>query len=346
MPSPPSASVHPKRSTSGVLAATLANFAIQDWGALAFHAYMTTRVLLAPDSPDATIARRFSAVLLLITVTALALTRGELFKSQRARALVYRIGLFAPMPGSYFALKHLLPALQPHLLDEALHDLDVLVLGQTPSVWLAQFNTPPVVEWFSFFYYSYFWLLALVLLPSLFLDHGRRFLELMLGGFIVCACAHVGYTLVPGAGPHAAIHFAEPIHGGFWWGQVERTVAAAGAQFDIFPSLHTGYPAFFAIHFFLNRRERPYRYLAHPHLLLAQHHGGDAAAALALGHRRGRRPHARLRGPACRASPQRARVGSRSRRGSAPAGVGTARPSLAAWQGTRLARHSASKALG
>jgi len=260
MPSPPSASVHPKRSTSGVLAATLANFAIQDWGALAFHAYMTTRVLLAPDSPDATIARRFSAVLLLITVTALALTRGELFKSQRARALVYRIGLFAPMPGSYFALKHLLPALQPHLLDDALHHLDVLVLGQTPSVWLAQFNTPHVVEWFSFFYYSYFWLLALVLLPSLFLDHGRRFLELMLGGFIVCACAHIGYTLVPGAGPHAAIHFAEPIHGGFWWGQVERTVAAAGAQFDIFPSLHTGYPAFFAIHFFLNRRERPYRY--------------------------------------------------------------------------------------
>ncbi|NOY91961.1 MAG: hypothetical protein GXP55_12260 [Deltaproteobacteria bacterium] len=293
MPSHPSASVHPKRSASGALAATLANFAIQDWGALAFHVYMTTRVLMAPDSPDATIARRFSAVLLMITVTALALTRGELVKNRRARALIYRIGLFAPMPGSYFALRHLLPALQPHLLDPVLHHIDIILLGQTPSVWLAQFDRPAVIEWFSFFYYSYFWLLAAVLLPSLFLDRGRHFVELMLGGFIVCACAHIGYTLVPGAGPHAAIHFAQPIHGGFWWAQVEHTVAAAGAQFDIFPSLHTGYPAFFAIHFFVNRKRRVYRYawpivtffslnIIVATLLLRWHWAIDVAAGLTL----------------------------------------------------------------
>jgi len=252
--------VETRRGVSEALTATLANFAIQDWGALAFHTFMTARVLLAPDSPNATTARAFSASLWTITAVSLALTRGELVKNTRLRALIYRLGLFAPMPGSYFALQSLLPALQPHLLDDTLHHLDVLLLGVTPSVWLTRFNSPRYIEWFSFFYYSYFWLLAFILLPSLFLDRGRRFLELMLGAFIVCACAHIGYTLVPGAGPHAAIHFAEPIHGGFWWSQVEHTVAVAGAQLDIFPSLHTGYPAFFAMHMFMNRKERPYRY--------------------------------------------------------------------------------------
>jgi membrane-associated phospholipid phosphatase len=83
----------------------------------------------------------------------------------------------------------------------------------------------------------------------------------MIGALAVCALGHIGYTLVPGAGPYATIHFDEPLRGGFWWHQVEVMVANAGAHLDIFPSLHTAYPTFFAIHVFAHRARPPYRYL-------------------------------------------------------------------------------------
>ena len=85
--------------------------------------------------------------------------------------------------------------------------------------------------------------------------------ELMVGGVIVATFGHTLYTLVPGAGPYAHIDFAEPLHGGLFWGLVQDTVAAGGAQFDIFPSLHTAYPTLFALHAFGNRDRAPFKYV-------------------------------------------------------------------------------------
>jgi hypothetical protein len=56
------------------------------------------------------------------------------------------------------------------------------------------------------------------------------------------------------------MEFAEPIHGGFFWQQVLLTVESAGAQMDIFPSLHTAYPTLYALHAFGWRRTRPFRW--------------------------------------------------------------------------------------
>ena len=78
---------------------------------------------------------------------------------------------------------------------------------------------------------------------------------------MVCAGGHVIYTLVPGVGPFRTIDFPAPIDGGFWWRQVQETVAQAGAQLDIFPSLHTAYPVYFTLHAWAYRRESPYRYV-------------------------------------------------------------------------------------
>ncbi|MDH5491142.1 MAG: phosphatase PAP2 family protein, partial [Myxococcales bacterium] len=213
-----------------------------------------------PESQDAVTARHFALTLLLITSATVLLVRGEILRPGPRRALVYRLGAFVPMLASYFELRYLLPALQPVLLDAQLQAIDTALLGVTPSIWMSQFNTLHAVEWISFFYYSYFYVLGSFLLPTLFLDRGQRMHQLLIGALVVAALGHITYTLVPGVGPHATLDF-EPLAGGFWWGLVEATVSSAGAQYDIFPSLHTAFPTFFAIHSFANRDQKPFRYV-------------------------------------------------------------------------------------
>ena len=245
------------RSLVGV---TAQNLAIQDAIALAFHAYIFLRVSIAPDSPGATVARRMVLTLLVVTACAMVLTRGEVIRSQRARALTYRLGLFVPMVFSYFEMRVLLPALQLEAMDYRLYAIDLWLLGSTPSVWMEAWNTKPIVEWLSFFYYGYFLVLIVMLIPALFLEKGRRLQELMAGALLIAAAAHFLYTIVPGAGPFATLAFDEPLHGGFWWNQVQITVATAGAQLDIFPSLHTAFPAYFALYACAHRHERPFNW--------------------------------------------------------------------------------------
>ncbi len=245
------------RSVAGV---TAQNLAFQDVIALAFHAYVFLRVVIAPDSPDAIVARRLTLALLVVTACAMVLTRGEVIRNERARALTYRLGLVVPMVFSYFEMRVLLPALQPELMDYRLYAIDLWLLGTTPAIWMEAWNTKPVVEWLSFYYYGYFLVLIVMLIPALFLDKGRRLQELMAGALLVCAAGHFLYTIVPGAGPFTTLSFDEPLRGGFWWDQVQVTVATAGAQLDIFPSLHTAFPAYFTLYAYGHRDKRPYNW--------------------------------------------------------------------------------------
>jgi len=246
------------RSTLGI---TTQNLAVQDAIALAFHGYLFVRVTIAPDSSDATVARRLALALLVVTACSMVLTRGEVIRGTRARALTYRLGLFVPMVLSYFEMRVLLPALHPNLMDHRLFAIDLWLLGTTPSVWMEAWNTKPVVEWLSFFYYTHFFVLIVMLVPALFFGKGRRLQELMAGGMLLVATGHFLYTIVPGAGPYATLAFEQPLRGGFWWNQVAVTVATAGAQLDIFPSLHTAWPAYFTLHTFANRSYLPFRVL-------------------------------------------------------------------------------------
>ena len=129
-----------------------------------------------------------------------------------------------------------------------------MTIGQT-------WNVEPVVEWLSFFYYCHFLILTLMVAPALFVSGGRRLQELMAGGMVIVALGHTLYTLVPGAGPVATLVFDQPLQGAFWWDQVELAVSTAGAQLDIFPSLHTAWPAYFTLHAFAHRESQPFRWL-------------------------------------------------------------------------------------
>lgn len=243
--------------TAGV---TVHNMAIQDWVMCAFHTFMWARVMVAPESPDASLGRRFAFALLTVTLSTVVLTRGEVLRPGPIRALVYRVGMFSPMVLSYIALRWLLPALEPRLLDQELWAIDELLFGTTPALWMERFNQRVVVEWFSFFYYSYFYIMAVVLLPTLFFDRGRRQHALLAGAMLVAAIGHPLYTLVPGLGPYATITYQEPLDGGFFYDLIWDTVNSAGAMIDIFPSLHTAYPVMYALFAFTYRRDRAYRY--------------------------------------------------------------------------------------
>lgn len=246
-------------SLARVLTRTRRNMAFQDWLALGFHLAMWIRVEATVDSYDALMGRRAALGLVAVTVVMLLLTRGEVLSRGFARTLVYRLGICLPTFLSYFELHFVLPALRPHLLDLQLLAIDNAIFGVSPSVWLDQFVTPGTTEWFAIFYYSYFYIAAAYLVSAVFVDKdARRIGELMAGATVVVFGTHLGYTLVPGMGPHATLAFDHPLVGGFWWHLVASTVAKSGAQLDIFPSLHTGFPSLFLLHAIRHRRATPF----------------------------------------------------------------------------------------
>ncbi|MBK8168853.1 MAG: phosphatase PAP2 family protein [Sandaracinaceae bacterium] len=237
------------------------NMAAHDWFCVVYHLGMFLRVMVAPDSENAFIARRFSGILLAATALALLITRGEILPKGLARAIAYRVGIFTPIFVSYFELRYLLPALQPHLLDAELYRIDQVLFGRSPAEYLDAFVTPSTTEWFAFFYFSYFAIMGSYLILSVFLDRGQRLSEIMTGAAVLASVGHLTYTLVPGFGPHVYLHnFAHELTGGIWWQRVNVAVNGSGAMLDIFPSLHTAYPTFYTLHAFRHRKAMPFKY--------------------------------------------------------------------------------------
>jgi len=237
----------------------LRNLTFQDRVCLASHLFMFGRVLCTRGAPLAALA--WSTALLCSTALTVALVRGELLPRGRLAAAAYRVGIFAPMVLSYFSLRTVLPGLRPALLDEQLLALDRALLGETPAALLAPLASPPVVEWLSLFYFSYFFLLALAFLPALASrERTRGMHELFVGATVISGLGYACYTLVPGQGPWASLPELPPLEGGFWWRLVQHSVAAGGAQLDIFPSLHTAFPVFFAIQSAAHRRSGRWRH--------------------------------------------------------------------------------------
>ena len=232
--------------------------AIHDYACVGYHGYMLQRALLAPDSHDATTARWFAFSLLTTTLIGLMLSRGRLHTPAAWREPIYRAAVLTPIAISYFELKSLLASLQVPVFDGHLLALDKTLFGQTPSLLMAPYSSHMMIEWFAFFYYSYFPLLLVMILPSLFHDGDRRTQELRLGALLVFVIGHIGYTIVPAYGPYATIAFDHPLPGGFWWNQVLVAVRA-GALMDVFPSLHTAFPSFFVLHAYSARRTRAQR---------------------------------------------------------------------------------------
>ncbi|MEM9696139.1 MAG: phosphatase PAP2 family protein, partial [Myxococcota bacterium] len=180
---------------------------------------------------------------------------GALFRTapegsaRRGASFVYRATLIAVLVHAYLMLRELLPLLRPDAVDAELLAVDRWLFGFEPALWLERFNHTPIVEWFAFFYFSYFFICAAFCFGFVL---GRRpdrvTSEFIFGGCFVFFSGPLGYLLVPGVGPGVfqADAFTGPVQGGFFWDCVLAVVGAGGAMKDIFPSLHTALPCFFA----------------------------------------------------------------------------------------------------
>ena len=241
----------------------LHSFAAADILVLAYLLELNVAVLIAPQSPFK--AQSLLQVLLLLAVYlgCLGLVRGGAARGGFWPALLYRVGIYGTVQSSYFFFKHLLPVVNPGSLDHQLFALDHRLFGVEPAVWADRFVTPATTEWFAFFYFCYFFLLAAHIFPIVFGSRDQMLLgEFMLGMLIIVCLGHTGYILVPGFGPFRAFPelFKHTLPSGLWMDLVWSTVRTNGAMKDIFPSLHTAGPCFIAMFSFRNRDRLPFRY--------------------------------------------------------------------------------------
>ncbi|MCC7537760.1 MAG: phosphatase PAP2 family protein [Deltaproteobacteria bacterium] len=194
----------------------------------------------------------------LVLFVGIAVGRTGAARSGGGLALLHRALVFAPIVLSYLQLRGILPAVRSASFDAELLAFDRAVFGIEPAVDWQPFVRPWLTEWFAFFYWSYFPIVAVSVLAFVCgVSDDAAFGRFSSGMLVVYCTAHLLYMVVPGHGPyrHLADELHVPLEGGAFWSSVRAIVDAAGAQKDIFPSLHTAAPAFIALFAFRHRRE-------------------------------------------------------------------------------------------
>jgi membrane-associated phospholipid phosphatase len=132
--------------------------------------------------------------------------------------------------------------------------------------------TQRTTEWFSFFYWGYFILLAVHVLPMTFYAKEKALTADFTRGICIVVCAaHLLYFVVPAFGPwiHLKGQFEHNLDGPVFWPLVRETVSSAGIRKDVFPSVHTAAPTFLAIFSWRHRKIAPFKYTWIPVALFA-----------------------------------------------------------------------------
>ena len=242
-----------------LLRRVLRNMAVVDWIAGIYFGVLACE-LVANRNPNWVGSLKDVCIDWTMLILMLVLVRGEVIKGAAASSL-FRLGITAPVVLSYFQLRWILPAINTRALDPEIYAFDLRVFHYEPSVAWDRFVTPSTVEWFAFFYFGYFVIVAFNVLPFLGLAGDNKLLRHFGTGLVAQFCfTHVLYTIVPGFGPYHELRFDHDLVGGRFWALVLHSVHSAGALKDIFPSLHTGAPTFFAIFAFVHRKHVPFKY--------------------------------------------------------------------------------------
>lgn len=241
----------------------LSELAPHDWLVFSYLIVLNLVVLNAPPSPARSTSLASVFLLLTCYVVIAALVRTRTLTHPFAAPLLYRIAAYGCVQLTYFVFADLLPVVNAHSLDHELLALDLRLFGVEPAMFFDRFVTPVTTEWFAFFYFGYFFVLALHVLPILFGSRHERCLgEFGLGMIFVFCVGHTLYMVVPGYGPYKAMPemFQNELPPGMWWNMTTELVARSGAQKDIFPSLHTAAPTFILLFSFHHRKRAPFRY--------------------------------------------------------------------------------------
>jgi hypothetical protein len=239
------------------------NFASQDWLVIGYFVILTV-ALCAGKGPNRRVCLEQVSADLAIVLFSVALVRGHVLRwTGSASSLLYRTVFIGTLLSSYFQLGEILPAVSPWSDDARIFAFDMRVFGFEPSVALDRFVTPATTEWFAFFYFLYFLILSVHVLPIVYWNRDTQLLgRFATGTLLMFLTAHIVYMIVPGYGPYWYLKgtFNHELEGGTFWRLVRETVEAGGAQKDIFPSLHTAGPTFFAIFSFRHRKLVPFKY--------------------------------------------------------------------------------------
>jgi hypothetical protein len=238
--------------------------AVIDWFVGAYLVVVLVAVLLGTGAGKRESVSLVLADMGLFTV-GVVLTRGAILtRGTVVSQLVYRLTLMATLLASYVQLRVILPAVSPRAIDAQILAFDLRVFHVEPSLAWDAFVTPRTTEWFAFFYFAYFFVLAAHVFPFLIAVRQTKALaRFALGIFVLFCSGHLLYMVVPGYGPYRFLagEFVHELSGGTFWGLVKEAVAGAGAQKDIFPSLHTAVPTFLLFFELRNRRQIPiFRY--------------------------------------------------------------------------------------
>lgn len=248
---------------SGTAVSWVRNWASQDWIAVTYLSLLLVALCVGKGPNRAACIERVSADLGSFLFV-LALVRGNVIRwGSTASSLVYRVSIIVVLLASFFQLREILPAVSPWTVDASIYAFDTHVFGFEASVVLDRFVNPTTTEWFAFFYFLYFLILCVHVLPMVFWNKDPHLLNRFATGILLLfMSAHILYMVVPGYGPYWYLKdtFHHELTGGTFWHLVRETVDAGGAQKDIFPSLHTAAPTFFAIFSFRHRRRFPFKY--------------------------------------------------------------------------------------
>jgi hypothetical protein len=239
------------------------DLAPQDWLVVSYQTILVLIAMRVPPSHAQQISVERMGALWLFLVATLLVVRGGVLRHGFWAPLLYRFAIYGTVQLSYFFLATLLPLVNVTTLDVGLYKLDLALFGFEPALAMDRFVTPATTEWFAFYYFGYFFLLAIHVIPILlFTKNVRVVSEFALGMITVFCVGHLVYMLVPGYGPHKALasEFANSLPHGMWRDMVMATVASGGAQLDIFPSLHTAAPTFITLFSYRNRDKVPFRY--------------------------------------------------------------------------------------
>jgi membrane-associated phospholipid phosphatase len=251
---------------AGRLERLLLTPALPDWVLAGYLSTVVVGLARAKPSPDRSAYLLFVAALLVAFVSGVFLFRLRLERRlgtarvPYAAHVAYHLLPLATILVFYFNLRPILPIINPATYDDALYRLDLAIFGLEPTLAIERFSTPRVVEWFAFFYYSYFFFIASFIFVMIFTcDRDDRLASFATGLLLIVGVGHYVYTLVPGFGPYAylAHEYRAPLEGGTFYFMVLDTVSKAGPMRDIFPSLHTALPSFLCLFAWRHFPHRP-----------------------------------------------------------------------------------------
>ncbi len=242
---------------------TLRELGAQDWILLAYTGFAMLATAAGSGPAYSSALTTVVALFVVASVGVFAVRSGALGQGRFA-GVVYRLVMWNVVMVAYLTMRDVLKTAAPHSLDEQLYRLDLRLFGVEPSLLLDRIVSPFLTEWCSFFYFNYFLLLSAYVLPLLFVERRHRVLAEIAFALMPMTCVvHTLYILVPGFGPyqHLAHLYANELPHGRFYDLVITTVTNAGAQKDIFPSLHTAAPTLLTLMAFRLRAQAPFKYV-------------------------------------------------------------------------------------